>query len=74
MKKIYQLLENEEYHYLQDCISEVDKKHHSDNSIVLFEYTCSLFKMTNKLILNKIKFAHYTDSLDMSYIIIDIEK
>ena len=73
MKKIYQILENEEYHYLQDC-EEITNTKHSENSIVLFEYTCSLFKMTNELILNKIQFTHYTDDLEMSYLIIDIEK
>ena len=77
MKKIYKILENEEYHYLQDCEEITKLKHikkHSDNSIVLFEYTCNLFKMTSELILNKIQFTHYIDDLEMSYLIIDIEK
>ena len=77
MKKIYQILEKEEYHYLLDCEEITKLKHikkHSDNSIVLFEYTCNLFKMTSELILNKIQFTHYTDDLEMSYLIIDIEK
>ena len=75
MKKIYQILENQEYHYLQDCTPYQDNyKKHSDNSIVLFEYTCNLFEVTKELILNKIQFTHYIDDLKMSYLIIDLEK
>ena len=73
MKKIYQLLEKEEYHYLSDC-EEITNKKHSDNSIVLFEYTCNLFFIMRELVLNKIQFSHYIDDLEMSYLIIDIEK
>jgi len=77
MKKIYQLLEKEEYHYLSDCEEITKLKHitkHSDNSIVLFEYTCNLFFIMRELVLNKIQFTHYIDDLEMSYLIIDIEK
>ena len=73
MKKIYQLLEKEEYHYLSDC-EEITNKKHSDNSIVLFEYTCNLFFIMRELVLNNIQFSHYIDDLEMSYLIIDIEK
>ena len=73
MKKIYQILENQEYHYLLDC-EEITNTKHNENSIVLFEYTTNLLEITKELILNKIQFSHYIDNLEMSYLIIDIEK
>ena len=73
MKKIYQILENQEYHHLSDC-EEITNTKHNENSIVLFEYTTNLLEITKELILNKIQFSHYIDNLEMSYLIIDIEK
>jgi len=69
------ILNKSEFHYLIDTDEFLLHKDSHEDSIIVYEYTSSLLDISKELILNNIPFSHHiSKDVELSYLIIDIEK
>jgi len=69
------ILNKSEFHYLIDTDEFLLHKDSHEDSLIVYEYTSSLLDISKELILNNIPFSHHiSKDVELSYLIIDIEK
>ena len=75
MTKLNQLpiLNQSEYHYLIDTLEYELHPDSNKDSLIVYEFTSSLFDISKELILNHIPFSHHiSKDVELSYLIIDM--